>query len=572
MIKKQKYAAKRVIMLFMITAILMTAYSLTVSAAQEDGVRIHVIDLKSGDVKGDTVLLESRGEYLLIDTGEADNKQQVIKYLKKEGVKKLSIYISHFHSDHVGELMNIINSHAFTIENLYVSERSILSAAVKYAQSDSSVTDSERQRYENTLKKYDGLQAKAGKPYYPENFVVVEKGDSFALGDAAVETLGTPDFKVNQFKNDSDTDPSLTQTKLEHYLNNMSLSTMVTWKSGGKTMKYLSCGDAEAEEEAWLMRQGYNLDCDIFKMNHHGTDTSNSPKFLKKVSAEHAFSNHYVNKAEIARQNAIYKNYNITGIKENSSTVKKSLFGLIRTYKPMNDAKKYGDVYRTEFNGSIVFDTQDGQVIKTSKTGFRSSNGNTYLYVNDKKQTGNADGYITGYCNSLFKVNSQGAIIPGFYKYQGNYYYCNGPYGMAVIGCGFYKVDNKTYYSGEYQSYAATGWKKIDNLRYYFDPKTAVMAQNCVKKAGDNYIYFTKDGLAYKKDGWFTLGDATYYITPGAKSTGKVFTKGLIKIGKYKYYFAKDGKMTVNKKVKVNGSTYYFDKKGMGYKNDIQTK
>ena len=104
----------------------------------------------------------------------------------------------------------------------------------------------------------------------------------------------------------------------------------------------------------------------------------------------------------------------------------------------------------------------------------------------------------------------------------------------------------------------------IDEKRYFFDKKTAIMAQNNVKKAGDSYIYFTKDGLAYQKDGWFTIDRAIYYITPGAKTTGKVFTKGIIKIGEYKYYFAKDGKMVTDKKVKAGGKLYYFDKTGRG--------
>lgn len=558
--KKIIHHGMSALLLFALLLISSILFSNTVTAATKNGLRIHAIDLGSSNIKGDAVLLESQGEYLLIDTGEEDSSHHVIKYLQKLGVKNLSIYISHFHSDHVGELMNIINSGKFTINHLYAGKRDILANAVKFVRSDSSVSAKEKQQLEGVLDKYDGLKAKVN------GFTVVTAGHSFHLGDATVTTLGTPNFKVSDFKDDASLDPSLSETKLEHYMNNMSLCTLITVKQSQKTFKYLTCGDAETAEENWLLKQGYQLDSDIFKMNHHGTDTSNSKNFLSRVKAEHAFSTHYVNSSEIKTQNAIYKKYKMKGKTASTKTAKKLLYGMNRTYIPMTTAEKYGEVYRTEFNGSIVFNISNNSITQTSNTGFRTINGATYLYVNNAVNKGNKDGFITDYCDSLFKVNSNGAIQRGFYTYKAKKYYCYGSHGMAVIGYGFYKVKGKTYYSDNYCSYATTGWKLINKKRYYFDKKTAIMAQNCVKKVGSDYIYFTKKGLQYKKSGWVTLGANKYYITPKAKKTGKVFTKGLIKIGKYKYYFAKNGKMARNKKIKVKGVKYKFDKKGRAKK------
>ncbi len=76
---------------------------------QNDGVKsnkmpsmtLTAIDYKNIDYYGDATLLYSGGKYLLIDTGTEDNgPRYVINYLKKKGVRKLDIYISHYHDDH----------------------------------------------------------------------------------------------------------------------------------------------------------------------------------------------------------------------------------------------------------------------------------------------------------------------------------------------------------------------------------------------------------------------------------------------------------------------------------------
>ena len=60
-----------------------------VKAASGD-LKIHFIDLKSADIKGDAVLLETDGRYLLIDTGDKDADNTVVNYLRDLGVKELA--------------------------------------------------------------------------------------------------------------------------------------------------------------------------------------------------------------------------------------------------------------------------------------------------------------------------------------------------------------------------------------------------------------------------------------------------------------------------------------------------
>ena len=89
-------------------------------------------------------------------------------------------------------------------------------------------------------------------------------GDIFNIGEANVQILGpNSDSYINK--------------------NNYSIVAMVTF---GK-VRMLFTGDAEKLAEKEIMDTGYNIEADIFKAGHHGSDTSNSEKFLKKVKPKY---------------------------------------------------------------------------------------------------------------------------------------------------------------------------------------------------------------------------------------------------------------------------------------------
>ncbi len=448
-----------------------TIFSPAASAHAED-LRIDFIDLKSSSVKGDAVLLESEGEFLLIDTGDKDSSNTVVNYLKDRGVTHLNVLVSHFHSDHFGELNDI--SSAFTIDNLYVGEQWIIDRAINQGDSVtdasdlSSVTASRDKFYGDV-----GIRVKSKKGKYCNNFVELSPGSTFTFGAATVETLGLPDFNLTDFTNDSSSDPGLTETRMEHYINNMSLCNKITVNSNGRIFTYLTCGDAEVEEESFLVDQGYMLGADIWKMNHHGTDTSNSAKFIKAVRPANSVSNHYVIAKEITRQNTIYKKCKID-MKETATTAKKCLYGLIRTRIPMERAEKYGEVFRTEFNGDVIFTISGGKLTQSSDSGFRQSGGKWYLYWNNKVVKPNKKGFILGYNDTLFAADKKGALKNGMYTYKGKKWYCYGKHNDSVIGKGWIKYKGKKYYSLDYFPYLAMGWKKIKDENYLFDEKTAV--------------------------------------------------------------------------------------------------
>ena len=68
-------------------------------------------------------------------------------------------------------------------------------------------------------------------------------------------------------------------------VSNLNNSSIVVKLVYGQT-KFLLAGDIELEAEQELLNSGIDLGADVFKANHHGSDTSNSQEFLQAVQPE----------------------------------------------------------------------------------------------------------------------------------------------------------------------------------------------------------------------------------------------------------------------------------------------
>lgn len=118
---RKKYIIRSVIILEIILGAITLLPVCRVEAKESGNTKIHFISLNSST---DAILLESNGQYGMVDSGEdweypdgSDERyplrggitkgkgyeQQVIYYLKSQGVEKLEFYIAtHSHSDHIG--------------------------------------------------------------------------------------------------------------------------------------------------------------------------------------------------------------------------------------------------------------------------------------------------------------------------------------------------------------------------------------------------------------------------------------------------------------------------------------
>lgn len=206
---------------------------------------IHFIDVGQGDCS----LIKWEGAAMLIDCGEREQAETVLKYLKKQGVKKLDYIIAtHPHSDHIGGMGDII------------SEIEVGKVIAPRVSEDMTPTTKTYERFLQALKD-KSLKLTAAKP-----------DTTYTLSGTAASAAEKvpPKFEVLAPVQDYDD------------LNNYSVVIRLTYG----TTSYLFTGDAEKEAELDILENGGDVDADVLKMGHHGSSTSSSEEFYEAVSPE----------------------------------------------------------------------------------------------------------------------------------------------------------------------------------------------------------------------------------------------------------------------------------------------
>ena len=209
-----------------------------------DELKIHAIECKVG---GDSTLLESNGKYLLMDTCEKNSKNQVLKYLDDQKVTEFDIYLSHYHGDHYGLIMDILNNEKYTVNNIYLPE---------YNKVDSLINQINSVATEKNI-----------------NIIYLKKGSEFNFENVKFNIVGPLEGTEN----------------LENKINNNSLVAKI--KIDNTT--FLHAGDIEKEQEALLVKSGMDLKADIMKLSHHGGYTSNTTDFIKAVNPLYTYYEYY---------------------------------------------------------------------------------------------------------------------------------------------------------------------------------------------------------------------------------------------------------------------------------------
>lgn len=68
---------------------------------------VHFIDVGQADA----TLLQSGGEYCLVDAGDTDSEQALMNYLEQRGVTRLKLLVmSHPHADHIGSMAAVLQN------------------------------------------------------------------------------------------------------------------------------------------------------------------------------------------------------------------------------------------------------------------------------------------------------------------------------------------------------------------------------------------------------------------------------------------------------------------------------
>lgn len=199
-----------------------------------ESLEVHFLDVGQAD----SILVKAPGGVMLIDAGNNADADDVVSYLKNQGVSKIDVLVgTHPHEDHIGGLDAVIDT--FDVSKIYMPKASTTTKT-----------------FEDVLL---AIQRKGLKVTTPT------AGSSFDLGSANCTILAP----------NSDTYDDL---------NDYSIVLKMEY---GQT-SFLFTGDAETASEQEMLQKKYDLKADVLKVGHHGSSSSTSPAFLKAVSPKHA--------------------------------------------------------------------------------------------------------------------------------------------------------------------------------------------------------------------------------------------------------------------------------------------
>lgn len=189
--------------------------------------------------QADCFLLRQNGQTALIDCGTRSTGKDAVKYLKDIGIERLDyVFGTHPHDDHMGGMYDVITN--FEIGKVIIPkvEENI------------------------TTNWYIKLMKELANGNY--NVIYPNVGDVYELGDATMKVIG-PLSPAKDNKNN--------------------YSTVLKVSFGD--MDIIMTGDAETKVEKEILQSGENIDAEILKVGHHGSDTSSCEEFLDSVSPDY---------------------------------------------------------------------------------------------------------------------------------------------------------------------------------------------------------------------------------------------------------------------------------------------
>ncbi len=251
MSRKENNNFKRNFIIIVMAVIVVTALVISFANSGNTPSWQEIVGSKSGEEhddyikfldvgQGDSILIGSNGQSMLIDTGSESFGDAVAQKIFSYGFKKLDMMmLSHNHEDHVGGAEII--SKKMNIDNLLLPN-------IKNTKEKTRIIESAKSE----------VLANEGECY------TAKKGTHTKIGDIAVSVLAC-------YYEDNDE-------------NDRSIIAMAELNG----FKVLLTGDAGTQSENKMLKEGINVDCDVLKVGHHGSSSSSGKKFLKAATPEYA--------------------------------------------------------------------------------------------------------------------------------------------------------------------------------------------------------------------------------------------------------------------------------------------
>ena len=563
----------RYVLFMALFSLMMTAQ--TVHAESGTGkMIITAIDLGAANT-GEATMIESGngGTPLLVDTGDNHNRS-IFTWLDNNGYgsRKFDTVVTHWHDDHAGNTAEIIRR--YNVGTAYIPDPSYLykeeSAYYRY----------ERGYYTRLI---DAAKARGTKIVY------IKKGMTIKAGN---DVTGRVIYCCES--------PRWESSEAVHYINNQSV--VIMFEGGGT--KFLMAADVEKPAENRILNSGTNIKADIFKMSHHGYETSNQQKFLEAVDPTFAYftssaaTSSYYNPPAVRPQarrmgemsNTMSTRYNGTlryvcssGIisvkaERNAGRMYQRLIdkstGSSRIvtcdFNYMCDVHKTQKILRTDryYSQQLNADGSmfSGQPEKFDGRWHLRKNG-IYAYNTFAKST---DGRVYWYDIYGRRYDSTGILAAYGRKYYMSPHRLSG--WKTINGRRYYLMDRTcSGYTASKEGMIMTGFQTLNGKKYYFmDSKCATYMPDDYGRRVDGF--FTVNGRTYYganskmtgyKDnilgviqkGWCTISGRRYYLDNG------VVRRGWKTIDGHRYYLP-NGFAVVNRFMDIDGKRYRFDALG----------
>ena len=219
--------------LFLTYILIIIIISLLIPSGKNNYLSIHTIDVGQGD----SILIQTpNSKNILIDGGDDNSNSIVSSYLKKQNVKNIDYIIAtHFDSDHIGGLDNIIDK--FNVSNIYVPN------------------------YESDTTSYQNLITSCLNKNLTLQYL--SKGDFINIEDNINLIVLSPSY-----------------IQEENNLNS------IVFRIDYKNKSFLFTGDAEADNELDIINSYELNDIDFLKVGHHGSSSSTTSEFVEEVSPD----------------------------------------------------------------------------------------------------------------------------------------------------------------------------------------------------------------------------------------------------------------------------------------------
>lgn len=528
---------KRAGLLVFIFMMVVCAQPIPAKAASTESMTIYGLYLDTSS-KGDSVLIKSAGEYILMDLGMYENVPKLCEQLDTIGVKHLKLYFSHLHVDHVGGKvgdfmagLNYLHEHGYTVDYMYIADPKLAPESDDYP------------------RKYELLRTYMNDYMGGEDHIMyLEKGSQFTVGYATFDVLAPsleyvnsthPNDYVSKVPDDEAETEAGQAIKMTYYENNCCLITRVTCAG----VSYLTGGDLLKVEADYLVKTlGKSLKSDIYQLSHHGTALGNSKELLNAIDPTYAFA---INNGKTAYDYEL----------------KQWAFD-----RSMNAAKPVSmPYYVANEKKTIAYHVSDGTISLFQGTALNSlekvkgwiavygadgiNRTRDYYYIGENgiplagvQEIDGSKYYFTdGGCMDYGDYDASGSYL-GWKEYdtwKHRYFKMVTENGIAVMLTGFQTIDGKLYY------FDANGWKEEG------DDEAAFIV------IGDHTYWVDEDGV-FTTDQLMELEGKQYYFN----KTGEMAVKQIVPIDGDSYYFGKYGTMQYNLLTKIGGKSYYFDEEG----------